>query len=172
MNTPISSSAQLTAKDFHKLQRDATRLYCDAVWNMADLLTIAKSKFGRKNLLEMTNLPTNKVDWFIAIGSMPYRNGALPETHYECADSKNPKKWLKLATKEKLKPTEVRKRIRESHREIKQQKPLDVAQWPKSLLLMERELQSLEGDKTIVVQRLQPLVALYASISASLSSSH
>lgn len=155
----------LTPAEFNQLQKDAIQLYMDAVWNLADLFLIARTKFGRKNLLTMTSLPANKVDWLTSIAALPYRNDCLPEVHYEVVGHTEAKKWLTLAKKDNLKPTQLRKLLRAKARNLNKVKPLKVSQWARSLMIAEMELQEYKGNSEIVKEKLKPLVALYNALN-------
>lgn len=167
MNLHISSSAQLSNKDFFVLQKNAIDRYSSAVWNLSDLIRIGKDRFGRKNLIEMSVLPSTKVDWLLAIASLKQRTSALPEVHYETVNVKDGKKWLKKATKENLKSTELRKQIRTSQSLYKKPKKMPVAaSWPKYLLNAELELKKFVGDKDVVLKQLRPLIEIYNHLSS------
>lgn len=165
--TFISSSADLTTREFQRLQKDAVKMYVDACWTLANILTLGKNKFGRKQLLEMSSLPSTKIDWFTAIGSLPYRTSALPELHYETCGVKNGKKWLKKAVSEGWNPNELRKEIRESNADhYRAPKRIETAKWLGQLLSVEAELRSFQGDKTKAAERLKPLVDMFHSFSS------
>lgn len=160
----------MTPKEFNTEHKEAIELYSYAVWQLADLLAVGKKEFGRKQLLELTRLPSNKIDWFISIANLTHRDiNTLPESHYEVVglSPKVAKQWLDRSSKEGLKPTELRKLIRDTNKQYKKPiKQIEVSQWAKNLMLADNELKRTKiSNPQVIVDKLKPLVELYNKLN-------
>jgi hypothetical protein len=158
------TNKELTPQEFNKLHHNAIKSYTTAVWQLADLLKLGKEKFSRKTLLDMTCLPSTKVDWLISISNLINRDLAcLPEVHYELIGSDKAAYWLNRSIEENLKPTQVRQLIRDSKaiNKPKTNKINKCSEWSKHLMLAEAELKRSGVDKATINERLKPLVDMY-----------
>lgn len=161
-----TNTSKLTTEEFKQLQKDALKLYNDAIWNMADLVSIGVKKFGKMKLVEMTPFPVAKIDWLLAIASVkPRNNSTIPEMHYEVCKEKDGKYWLKKALQENWNPVQLRQQLRKKNQQYKRQQQLKVSNWSKNLMLAENELKRCGiSNPQAVADRLQPLVDLYHSL--------
>lgn len=154
----------LTPADFNRLYTNQIKQYSNSVWSLADLLKIGKEKYGRNALLDMTTLSPTKIDYFIAIASVKCRNtGSLPETHFEVVDTDKQEYWLNKSVTDKLKPTELRRLIRDGTKSVvKQSKIKDTSSWSKNLMIAEVELRRAKNiNAKVVIDRIKPLLNIY-----------
>jgi hypothetical protein len=132
---------------------------------MAELINLGSKKFGRDNVVKMTPFDEKKVNWFNNIARFRYKDSTqLPELNYEVIGAKHPVRLLKQAKQDGLKPSQIRKLVRETHSSFKKEKHVKCAKWPKALIDAENELKrsdiSRENQKA-VANRLKPIVDLY-----------
>ena len=137
------SVQKLTSKEFNRMYQDAIQLYKDAVWQLADIIALGTEKFGRENLLEITDLDRSKIRWLCTIAGITKRNSTLPECHYEVSGLDNRSYWLRIARSENLKPSELRKRIRKSQKHFNKEKNINAPAYSKYTLLLQNDLRKL-----------------------------
>jgi hypothetical protein len=168
--TSLQNSSNLQPSDLNQLQSDAIKLYTDAAWNLADVLTLAKTKLGRNRLREISVLPFSKIKWLCAIAGLKCRNlNLLPEHHFEVIGLENARKWLNKAEAEKWNPNELRAKIREAKKTFKTEKKLTgIAQWPKNLTVIESELKRLTSEqRQLAVERIKQQLNVLSNSSST-----
>ncbi len=163
------STSSFTTGSFNKLYQDSINIYTNAVFGLADLLDVGKTHFGRKTLIEMTNLPKTKVDYLCSLSSFDFRiPGCPPENYYEILGLENGKSILKNAVSQSLDATDIRRMIREkASNNYKSPKKISTSKWLNNVLAAEIELKTFNGNKKLAAERLKPLVELYQKFLTS-----
>lgn len=140
--------------------REAITSYCKSTYELADILH--DSPLSRSELLQVTKLTPSKLDWLRQIGKVKNRYGLLPEHVYEASQADKPWYWLQAAVADGLTPIELRRRIRDARKQIKEDKPIKTAQWVRNLMLAEREMSEEEFNAIVakeMIERIQKLIS-------------
>ena len=126
--------------------------YKNATYQLATVMSEVKTKQGRKTLEDVTLLDTSRINTFCRLGDIikDVGNDLLPECLIELyGQPKNLQKQLaKKAKDENLKPSQLRKHIRLTQQTVKsnvKEKDIKVNTWQKNLLMLERDLKSMDN---------------------------
>lgn len=132
--------------------QDVFDAYIRAEFQLADMLYTMKQKHGRKSLVLLTGMDISRINSLCAIGSFTNRNHKLQPLHYlevVGLSEKEANKFLTQAVQERLSPCQLRKRIRDS---VKNVKTREIKKTNKFVLyhqLLQRELNNMAESERV-----------------------
>jgi len=129
----------------------AIKNYDKAIWDLAKVMCEVRAKHSRNALLELTPFNKTKIELFLKLGELAKLNypNLIPE-HYmevlkETKDNQN--KFLEQASKEGLKPLQLRKLIRRANKTVSSKdKDVAVNSWHKHLIMLDNSLKNMPAD--------------------------
>lgn len=130
---------------------NAIKAYVESTNALADAMLTIKNKHGRQTLEDITGFDVSRINTLCRLGNLPVdtRKDLLPETLIELAGEPldDAQRYANRARKEKLKPSQLRKVIRQSNKTlITKDKPAKINDFGKQLLMMENSIKQMNSS--------------------------